>query len=82
MVDLITACDPKTCDHGVKFDSDEAERLLRNWKPKTSVDFIMGNPASAEIRRRWPRHSGACPKGCGYIGIAYASHEHYLAGDW
>ena len=35
-----------------------------------------------EIRKRWPRLMGQCPKGCGYVGIAYASYLHYLAGDW
>ncbi|MGK3981250.1 hypothetical protein WMF38_57165 [Sorangium sp. So ce118] len=35
-----------------------------------------------EVRRRWPRLFGECPKGCGYRGIAYASGEHYVAGDW
>lgn len=35
-----------------------------------------------EIRRRWPRIFGQCPKGCGYSGIAYASSEHMIAGDW
>lgn len=36
----------------------------------------------AEIRKRWPRLSGRCPKGCGYVGIAYASFAHYVCGDW
>jgi hypothetical protein len=40
-----------------------------------------GLPA-VEVQRRWPRGWGECPKGCGYTGIAYASYEHYLAGDW
>lgn len=35
-----------------------------------------------EVRRRWPRLTGVCPKGCGYNGIAYASYLHYLSGDW
>lgn len=34
------------------------------------------------VRKRWPRLFGACPKGCGYSGIAYASTAHYIAGDW
>lgn len=37
---------------------------------------------SYEIRKRWPRLYGTCPKGCGYKGIAYASMSHYLYGDW
>lgn len=35
-----------------------------------------------EVRKRWPRGFGNCPKGCGFNGIAYASFEHYTAGDW
>jgi hypothetical protein len=35
-----------------------------------------------EVRARWPRLMGACPMGCGYSGIAYASHAHYVLGDW
>jgi len=35
-----------------------------------------------EVRRRWPRLDGACPLGCGYVGIGYASMAHYVCGDW
>ena len=35
-----------------------------------------------EVRQRWPRGHGVCPKGCGYVGIAYKSWAHYIAGDW
>jgi hypothetical protein len=35
-----------------------------------------------EIRERWPRLDGPCPKGCGFNGIGYADFTHYLAGDW
>jgi len=73
---------PEECDHGVTFDSDEARKILSGWKAKNAIEFIMGNPASDEIKRRWPRLSGTCPKGCGYVGIAYASYEHYISGDW
>lgn len=38
--------------------------------------------SSATVRRQWPRLNGACPKGCGFSGIAYASPGHYIAGDW
>lgn len=38
--------------------------------------------STAEVRRRWPRLFGKCPKGCGFEGIAYASLEHYVIGDW
>lgn len=41
-----------------------------------------GGLSVAKIHQRWPRLSGLCPKGCGYCGIAYASEEHYLMGDW
>ena len=55
------------CDHGVTFDQDAAED---------------GELDAYEIRKRWPRLDGPCPKGCGYVGIAYASQEHYVYGDW
>ena len=35
-----------------------------------------------EVRKRWPRLHGNCPKGCGFVGIYYASAMHYIAGDW
>ena len=35
-----------------------------------------------EVRQRWPRLFGICPKGCGYNGIYYASMAHYVYGDW
>lgn len=35
-----------------------------------------------EVRKRWPRGYGPCPKGCGFNGIAYASFAHYVSGDW
>lgn len=38
--------------------------------------------SAPEIRKLHPRLVGACPRGCGYQGIAYASWEHYIAGDW
>lgn len=72
----------ETCDHGVTFDQEEAEKVLGDWQPKSPAEFVMGNPASAEIRKRWPRLHGKCPKGCGYEGIYYASMEHYVMGDW
>lgn len=57
------------CDHGVTFDE---------------VEFHEANPPMSawEVRKRWPRLGGRCPKGCGYSGIAYVSMMHYLAGDW
>jgi len=74
--------EPEPCDHGVTFDAEEARRILDGWVPKDGVEFVMGNPASAEIRKRWPRLDGVCPKGCGFVGIGYASREHYISGDW
>jgi hypothetical protein len=72
------------CDHGIEFDPVEARKVLDKvvWAPSDPVSFVMGNPACAEIRKRWPRLQGTCPKGCGFVGIAYASPEHYIAGDW
>lgn len=34
-----------------------------------------------EVRLRFPRWEGPCPT-CGERLIAYASPEHYVAGDW
>lgn len=74
------------CDHGVVFDQEAAAKILANWTPTDDVSFIMGNPAAAEVRKRWPRGwftvEKPCPKGCGFVGIAYASAEHYAMGDW
>ena len=70
------------CDHGLTFDEAEARKILGGWEPKDEVEWIVGNPSCAEIRRRWPRLYGPCPKGCGYDGIAYVSAEHYAMGDW
>jgi hypothetical protein len=58
--------DPDTCDHGITFDPEAAA---------TVVDAY-------EVRKRWPRLYGDCPKGCGYTGIYYASYAHYIWGDW
>jgi hypothetical protein len=59
------------CDHGVTFDEAEVQRRQR-----------LNPPSASEVRRRWPRLFGPCPKGCGYNGIAYASFLHYVMGDW
>lgn len=34
------------------------------------------------VRAKYPRLCGACPLGCGFDGIAYASVAHYVFGDW
>ena len=86
----LTLPDQKTCDHGVTFDKDAAQGILSAPDPHKCADaavaFVMGHSGSAEIRKRWPRGwftaERPCPKGCGYIGIAYASYEHYVLGDW
>lgn len=77
------------CDHGVTFDKEAADKLIADWKePEAEEDedpavrFIMGPTYTGEIRKRWPRLCGECPKGCGYNGIYYASMEHYTYGDW
>lgn len=58
----------KDCDHGVVFGEEEYKK--------------HPNMTSAEVKKRWPRGWGLCPKGCGYEGIACASFLHYIAGDW
>lgn len=55
------------CDHGVTFWHEEAKRL---------------NLSARQVRERWPRLFGDCPKGCGFHGIAYASYAHFIYGDW
>lgn len=54
------------CDHGVTYDRSQ---------------ISAGAPAH-EVRKKYPRLDGTCPLGCGYVGIAYASMEHYVMGDW
>jgi hypothetical protein len=70
------------CDHGVTFDEDEARKIVESWRPDSPASFIIGPPGAAEVRKRWPRLMGTCPKGCGFHGIAYASSTHYVFGDW
>ena len=79
-VPLIESTEP--CDHGVTFDEGAARKLIEDWAPDSPAAFIMGPPGAVEIRRRWPRLMGNCPKGCGFHGIAYASAAHYTFGDW
>ena len=67
------ACEPvpatsaAVCDHSVTFD-EEAARTEK-------LDAF-------QVRARWPRLFGECPKGCGFNGIAYASTAHFVYGDW
>lgn len=71
------------CTHGVKFDPVEAQLMLEAHPAEDSAaGFVMGSPAASVIRKKWPRLMGKCPLGCGYVGIAYASYEHYIMGDW
>jgi len=83
---LIKLPELKDCTHGVVFDEEAAKKLLEETPQDPKLDpavaFIMGSPATSEIRKRWPRLDGVCPKGCGYMGIAYASYAHYIYGDW
>ncbi len=63
------------CDHGVAFPhqltADGTVPLPEVWEL-----------SSEKVREKYPRLHGTCPKGCGFKGIAYASHAHYIAGDW
>jgi hypothetical protein len=72
------------CNHGVVFDKAAAEKILESTPhdDRDPIAFIMGSTGHVEIRKRWPRLMGKCPLGCGFSGIAYASYEHYLYGDW
>ena len=49
-----------------------------------SVLFDLAEAAglsSSEVQKKFPRLDGRCEI-CGYEGLAYASVEHYYAGDW
>ena len=84
------------CDHGVTFDIEAARQVIRDAgcararqrdKAGAAVDFVLGDvDAVRVIQRRWPRGwftaQKPCPKGCGFIGVAYASYEHRIMGDW
>jgi hypothetical protein len=76
--------DSVECDHGVTFDEGEARKILSRASTPTSIaEWVVGPvDATSEVRRRWPRLMGPCPKGCGFNGIAYASWAHYTMGDW
>lgn len=63
-----------TCDHGVTFDEAEYDAFCSRCRDAYAQVAL--------IHKNWPRLDGACPKGCGYVGIAYASYRHYIAGDW
>ena len=76
------------CTHGITFDEAAAQELMNaaeSSRKGDALDFIMGSPATAEIKRCWPRGwftaEKPCPA-CGFVGIAYASDAHYLMGDW
>ena len=77
--------DPETgkpCNHGTTFDEAAAKALFDAAPdPATPLDFILGNSASSEIRKRWPRFHGHCAR-CGFSGIYYASRAHYIYGDY
>lgn len=55
------------CDHGITFDAAKAASYRLT---------------ASEVRKRWPRLDGECPKGCGYCGIYYAGNAHYRGGNW
>jgi len=66
----------------------QAETLApQNGNPNCNHGVVYNselakNMTSHEIKKQYPRGYGLCPKGCGFSGIAYASYEHYIAGDW
>lgn len=45
-------------------------------------EALAKDMTATEIKQKYPRLDGTCPKGCGYVGIAYASSMHYYMGDW
>ncbi len=87
--DQLPVPDPATCKHGLTFDPKEAEGVNNRMEKKAQADgeaWRSGNfyfdIATRIIRSRWPRLFGACPFGCGFEGIAYASRAHLEWGDW
>lgn len=59
-----------------------AQRRPKQCEHPVSFDPIAAmGMTSDEVKERFPRWSGKCPK-CGYQGVLYASREHMLAGDW
>lgn len=60
-------CRREPCDHGVKF---------------ATVMSELAKLSPGDIRARWPRLDGPCPRGCGFTGIAYASQAHLVMGGW
>lgn len=62
------------CNHSVTFDEAKYEAFCSQHR--------RGDEQVAFIRKNWPRLDSQCPKGCGYVGIYYASFLHYVAGDW
>lgn len=61
---------------------DDAEAVAKCDHGVTFDYAAAQNLSAHEVKRRWPRGFGPCPKGCGFHGIAYASYEHYICGDW
>lgn len=66
----------------------EDDQLI-SGNPKNDCDHgVVFNEEEAkfleasEVRKKYPRGWGLCPKGCGFNGTAYASYKHYLYGDW
>lgn len=41
----------------------------------------LSGMSAEEVRSKFPRFCGTCPQ-CGETVIAYASFEHFVAGDW
>ncbi len=80
--------DPETCPHAKMlptFDEEAAKALQANCKHTITdpLDAMFGICAKCkiEIRKKWPRGEGTCTD-CGSSVIAYASHAHYIVGDW
>lgn len=52
------------------------ESVMPTFDKEAALDMTAD-----EVRKRWPRFSGSCPK-CRRHVILYASYAHYLMGDW
>lgn len=68
----------KLLDRGPNRDARRMNRCRAHMPAFDPSDF--GDGSTDYVRRKYPRISGRCR--CGFNGIAYASFEHHIAGDW
>jgi hypothetical protein len=75
------APDPMNWDVGLLFGESTSNECTHASAQVPFDEVLAPKLDSSEVRRRWPRFEGTCPD-CGCSLIKYASHAHYLLGDW